>query len=116
MHDGKHSSSALFHVEYDDGEAHDEDLKNDRFRWHGPRATSALVPYHKDMRPAMLELEAENVHGDKENEPVRSMNAHVCAICCLQLKSCAAHHEYCSSLKNVFEFSWHLFMGFDKFC
>lgn len=71
VHDAKQSSSALYHVEYDDGEAHDEDLKNDRFLWHGPRATSAIVPYHKAMRPAMLDLEAENVHGDKENDPVR---------------------------------------------
>lgn len=73
VHDAKQSSNALYHVEYDDGEAHDEDLKNDRFRWHGPRATSAVVPYHKDMRPAMLDLYAENVHGDKENDPVRSV-------------------------------------------
>lgn len=70
VHDSKQSSNALYHVEYDDGEAHDEDLKTDRFRWHGPRATSAITPYHKDMRLAMLELEAENVHGDKENDPV----------------------------------------------
>ena len=70
VHDSKQSSNALYHVEYDDGEAHDEDLKNDRFRWHGPRAASSLLPYHKDMRPAMLNLDAENVHGDKENVPV----------------------------------------------
>eukprot|EP00892_Ulva_mutabilis_P003054 jgi/Ulvmu1/1274/UM109_0072.1 len=69
VRDAKQSNNALYHVEYDDGEAHDEDLRNDRFRWHGPRATSAVVPYHKEMRPAMLDLEAENVHGDKENDP-----------------------------------------------
>lgn len=70
VHDSKQSKNALYHVEYDDGEAHDEDLKNDRFRWHGPRAASSLLPYRKDMRPAMLDLDAENVHGDKENVPV----------------------------------------------
>jgi hypothetical protein len=50
-----------FHVEYDDGEAHDENLKQESFRWHGPRSSSDKVCYRPAMRAAMLLLGAENV-------------------------------------------------------
>lgn len=58
-------SSSVFHVEYDDGEAHDENLREDTFKWHGPRASKAAESYHADMRPAMLELGAENARAEE---------------------------------------------------
>lgn len=57
-------SSSVFHVEYDDGEAHDENLSQDTFKWHGPRASNAAEPYHSGMRPAMLILGAVNARAE----------------------------------------------------
>lgn len=58
-------SASVFHVEYDDGEAHDENLKQDTFKWHGPRASNAAEPYLAGMRTAMLELGAVNARAEE---------------------------------------------------
>jgi hypothetical protein len=68
-------TSSVFHVEYDDGEAHDENLRNDRFKWHGPRASIAAEPYHAGMRPAMLELGAVNAQVE-EIEVASTLTSH----------------------------------------
>lgn len=68
-------SSSVFHVEYDDGEAHDENLAQDTFKWHGPRASKAAEPYHPGMRPAMLELGAVNARAE-EIEVSSTLSSH----------------------------------------